>query len=178
MKNVPITSARELAVKSERLHGPAVKVAQVAKYSHLHRTKKSDRTVGPLKANPSAVSWSKTGVTLFLLDTDKSKSLVPHQQFTKRNNKLKRVLPQPHQTYVPMFNVAGAVILLISMRGIPTDRRVGYWCINFCRASGSKRLSSNQKSEKSLDQRRSNLCQSHSQGRGDAFGFDKYRKGN
>jgi hypothetical protein len=86
--------------------GQQAKAAQVAKKSHLHRTKKSDRIVCPPKAKPSAVTWSKAGAMLFWLDTNWSKSLVPHRQFIERN-KLKRVSPQPRRNYVLMLNAAG-----------------------------------------------------------------------
>jgi hypothetical protein len=49
-----------------------------------------------------------------------------------------------------MLNAAGAVILLVSMRGIIMDSRVGHRCINFYRANESKRLSSNQKIRKTV----------------------------
>jgi hypothetical protein len=44
---------------------------------------------------------------LFQFTKHRSKSLVPHLQFTKQNNNLKRVSPHARQIYVPMFNAAG-----------------------------------------------------------------------
>jgi hypothetical protein len=87
--------------------GQELKAAQVAKQSHLRRTKKSDRTIGSPKVKPSTVPQLKVGVMLFWFDILRSKSLVPHWQFIEQNNNLKRVSPESHRIYVPMFKATG-----------------------------------------------------------------------
>jgi hypothetical protein len=101
---------------------------------------------------------------LFWFDKHRSKSLVPHQQFTEQNNNLKQVSPQFCRIYVPISMQLGAIILLTSARAITTDSHLGHWHINFFVVL-----------VKAKDFHRNNLRQSHGRKRSEAFRFGEYR---
>jgi hypothetical protein len=103
-------------------------------------------------------------VTPFLFDKHRSKSFVPHWQFTEQNNNLKQVSPQSRRIYVPMLNTAGG--------GNTPHIGVGYYRVQLCGALAHNFFAVLAK-EKDFHQ--SIIRQSHSRKQGDTFHFDEYK---
>jgi hypothetical protein len=74
-----VTSAVDIEVKNKWPHGPRNKGGPGSQTNKPSSNLKLERIIRSPKVKPPSIKRSKAGVTLFQLDTHRSKNLVPHQ---------------------------------------------------------------------------------------------------